>query len=103
MMFVKKNIEQRISNVRNQIVKTAFHGLTGNKGSVAIRFDCDDTSFAFLNVHLVHKQNAVWLRLENIREIINANFNYFNLAKHDYKCFFGDLNSRIDLPREEVM
>ena len=51
-MFVKKGREMSINNLSKHEVKTAFAGLTGNKGSVAIRFDYQDTSFMFMNVHL---------------------------------------------------
>lgn len=33
-------------------VKTGLSGIIGNKGCVAIRFNYEDTSFAFLNVDL---------------------------------------------------
>ena len=40
-------------------IKTGTKGLTANKGSVALRFNFEDTSFMFLNCHLVSGQNKV--------------------------------------------
>jgi inositol-1,4,5-trisphosphate 5-phosphatase len=40
-------------------VKTGFSGIAGNKGSVAIRFQFDNTSFAFTNVHLTSGQSEI--------------------------------------------
>ena len=41
--------------------------MTGNKGSVGIRFNFEDTSFAFIDVHLESGQSAIDQRLENVR------------------------------------
>ena len=47
-------------------------------------------------------------RLEHVRQIYNDTFNEFSFSLtqekcfHDYKCFFGDMNFRIDLPTSEV-
>ena len=77
--------------------------MTGNKGSVSVRFNYEDTSFAFLNSHLESGQNATAERMEHVRQIFNDSFNDFGVCMtqdkcfHDYKCFFGDMNFRIDL------
>lgn len=86
-------------------VKSGFSGIAGNKGSVGIRFNYEDTSFAFINVHMAagSDQKALAERLENVRQIYNDTFQDFSVANtqekcyHDYKCFFGDMNFRIDL------
>ncbi len=41
--------------------------MTGNKGCVAIRFCFDQTSFAFINVHMESGQNKVCERLDHVR------------------------------------
>ena len=108
IMFVKDEHRQKISVLRKVKVKTGFSGMTGNKGSVSIRFNFEDTSFAFLNAHLESGQNATAERMEHVRQIFNDSFNDFSVCMtqdkcfHDYKCFFGDMNFRIDLPNHEV-
>jgi len=52
IMFVKEEHKKSIKGVRKCKVKTGLSGIAGNKGSVAIRFCFDNTSFAFINVHL---------------------------------------------------
>ena len=82
--------------------------MTGNKGSVALRFNFEDTSFAFVDVHLESGQNQNHERLENLKQIYNETFNDFSVSNSqeqcyiDYKCFFGDMNFRIQLPNKEV-
>ena len=57
----------KIKNLRKCKVKTGFSGMTGNKGSVAFRFNFEDTSLAFVNVHMEAGQKAIADRLENVR------------------------------------
>ena len=52
--------------------------MTGNKGSVGIRFNFNDTSFAFINLHLDGGLDNVKHRLESIKEIYNNNIKYFS-------------------------
>lgn len=52
MFFTLDEHKNRVSNIKSCKVKTGFAGKSGNKGSVAIRFSIDDTSFMFINCHL---------------------------------------------------
>ena len=52
MLFTKDIHKHRVSNLRACKVKTGFGGQSGNKGSVALRFNLDDSSFMFINCHL---------------------------------------------------
>ena len=52
VMFVKEEHKHKIKSIRKHKVKTGMSGMTGNKGSVALRFNFEDTSFAFVDVHL---------------------------------------------------
>lgn len=108
IMFAKQEHQTKLKCLRKVKVKTGFSGMTGNKGSVAIRFSFEDTAFAFINAHLESGQNAINERVEHVRQIYNDTFNDFSVHNtqekcyHDYKCFFGDLNFRVDLPNYEV-
>ena len=110
-MFVKKEVEMDINDMCKHEVKTANGGLTGNKGSVALRFDLKDTSFMFMNCHLAPHDNSHMERMENLRKNISENFNEFfknidcHTLGHNYKCVFGDFNSRMDQPitRKEIV
>lgn len=67
IMFVKEEHKHKIKGLRKVKVQTGLSGMTGSKGSVGIRFNFDDTSFAFTNVHLTSGKKEVKLRLENMR------------------------------------
>ena len=96
-----------MSKIRKKSVKTGFSGMAGNKGSVGVSFNYNDTSFAFMNVHMEAGQNKVAERLENVRQIYNETFDEFNnnegtnsSGNHDYFALIGDTNFRINLPNE---
>ena len=52
IMFAKYEHRDSIKHLRKVIVKSGFSGIAGNKGSVGIRFNFEDTSFALINVHM---------------------------------------------------
>jgi len=78
IMFIKEEHCPKIKYLKKCKVKTGFSGIAGNKGSVAIRFQFENTSFAFTNVHLTSGQNEINQRFENIRLIENETFNDFS-------------------------
>lgn len=109
-MFVKKEVEVEVNDMCKHEVKTGFGGLTGNKGAVALRFDLKDTSFMFMNCHLAPHDHSHMERMENLRKNISESFNEFSknvdtsTQGHNYKCVFGDLNSRMNnLTRDEIL
>lgn len=57
MLFVKDECKHKISAIRTSKVKTGLGGSSGNKGSVAIRFNYNHSSFAFINCHLTSGQS----------------------------------------------
>jgi hypothetical protein len=52
MLFVRDDSINSIKRMHTAKVKTGTSGMTANKGSTAIRFNYDDSSFMFLNCHL---------------------------------------------------
>lgn len=45
-------------------VKVGMGGFAANKGSVAVRFKIDQTTFAFLNCHLTAGEGKIYKRVE---------------------------------------
>lgn len=66
IMFAKEEIKENINNLKKFDVKTGFANIGGNKGCVAIRFQFNNTSFAFLNIHLASGKNSHSERMESL-------------------------------------
>ena len=102
LMYAKEAHLPKIRNVSTTNNKTGFGGHVGNKGSVSINFDFEESSFCFINCHLHHGQKKTARRNEDFRNNYHDTMNKFSHLVshekpfHDYKCFFGDLNYRID-------
>ena len=88
-------------------MKTSLSGIVGIKGCVALRFNYEDTSFAFLNVDLddgIQDQE----RLDNLNSIYNQAFRSLSVyntqekCSHDYKCIFGSFNFKNNLKKDEI-
>ena len=76
-MYVRDEIKPHVTEIKQLSLKTGYYGLTGNKGCVALRFKYFETSFAFINVHLEHRQTGTFNRLENLREVVSSTLNQF--------------------------
>lgn len=80
-------------------------GITKNKGSCALRFRVDDTSFAFLNCHLT-SGDAIKSRTEMFKQILNEAFSKAKTLPramaHNCVFLFGDLNFRVNLSNAQV-
>lgn len=55
MLISKKSITTRVLDIATS---SCNQGVSGNKGSVSVRFRIGDTSFCFLNCHLDHGQGV---------------------------------------------
>jgi synaptojanin len=51
-LFVRKQNLRKIHDIATSKVKLGFSGNMGNKGATLIRFNYEDTTFCFANVHL---------------------------------------------------
>ncbi|KAJ3055090.1 hypothetical protein HK097_011532, partial [Rhizophlyctis rosea] len=118
VVFVKDSgVGGRVTNVRSSCVKTGLKGYHGNKGGIATRFIIDDTSFCFVNCHLAAHQKEVSARNHDAAVILrDAKFDvgmyehmFVNggdgsmVLDHENIVWSGDLNYRLDLPREQVI
>lgn len=125
-VFVKITVRQIIKDIRTTNCGVGILGILGNKGSVAIRFKVNDTSFCFVNTHLRASQNQVIGRNEDFHMLLDKTIfptlykdnelykinrpsnqwstsDYYldkKISNHDYIYWVGDLNYRIDTNEE---
>jgi hypothetical protein len=74
IIFAKDTLWHRISKIEADTVKTGLAGTVGNKGACVIKFNIDDTSFVFVNVHMEAGGKATKERLQNLTEFHNRAF-----------------------------
>lgn len=87
-------------------VQAGWGGYGKNKGSVAMRFRIDQTTFAFLNCHLESGEGNVLKRLDMLKTILKEAFTEKKFAPdtahHNIAFIFGDLNFRIGMTNHEL-
>ncbi|KAJ3204188.1 hypothetical protein HK099_001235, partial [Clydaea vesicula] len=116
LVFVSEKNLESIKEVEVDTIKTGFGGIHGNKGSIAVRLLFFDTSICLVNVHLAAHQKEVLSRNNDICTILKDtqfpnlthNFNVnggdgSEILDHELVILSGDLNYRIERPREEVI
>ena len=85
---------------------TVIEALGMNKGSVAMRFKIDETTFALLNCHLKAGEGNVHERVEMLSLILENTFfrskGFPKDAEHQVIVVFGDLNFRVSLDNSKA-
>eukprot|EP01083_Nonionella_stella_P097613 274365_1 len=103
IVIVNKLYMFRIRDIKCKTVACGKGNIIGNKGAVAITMTFDETTFAFVNVHLVARAERFVQRMENIERIFknidSASMGTFAaidcLNQFHHVILFGDLNYRI--------
>ena len=94
IVFIKKDLIAHITNVGDNIVKTGFKNLIGNKGGVGVWFDVNDVSFLIVNCHLAAGSKGLLQRNIDFMHIMN---NIVPPGKEvNFLIFMGDLNYRVN-------
>lgn len=92
-------------------VKTGLGGRYGNKGAIAARLVCDDSSICFINCHLAAGQSHRKQRIKDLIEILETKGSFEDalptvvdayvgggdgamVSDHDVTILSGDLNFR---------
>jgi len=102
-VFAHVEHESKISCVESSKEATGIAHVVGNKGGVGIRFNFNETSLCFVGAHLAAHQEKVDDRNHDFMEILKG----LDLGEKGvdsiHTFFMGDLNYRIDLPRDRVV
>eukprot|EP01063_Lacrimia_lanifica_P031038 TRINITY_DN5042_c0_g5_i1.p1 TRINITY_DN5042_c0_g5~~TRINITY_DN5042_c0_g5_i1.p1 ORF type:complete len:439 (+),score=83.27 TRINITY_DN5042_c0_g5_i1:50-1318(+) len=104
-VWARVEVEQCLQNVELVSTATGFFNAFGNKGAVCARFGYAQKSFCFVNSHLAAHQHKLERRNQDHDRILNTTaFTHVpqRLLAHDVVFWFGDLNYRLNLPREVV-
>jgi len=108
VIFVKKELQEYVSDVSSCTVGTGLLGKMGNKGGVSIRFNLHQTSLCFINSHFAPHPEEIERRNQDFTEIcmrtvFQCDNEIFYIKDHDLIYWLGDLNYRLnDLTTDEV-
>jgi phosphatidylinositol-bisphosphatase len=72
IVFSRASLFNTLSDVRFSVVYTGGYGVTGNKGGIAIRFDCLDSSLCFVCAHFHANRDNVETRNSDFQNITDS-------------------------------
>jgi len=74
MMFVSSAVAGEIKNIESLKVKAGYLGLVGNKGTVSVKFDYKEKSFAFSCGHLEAGDDNLKARISQMNDLKKSKF-----------------------------
>ncbi|EFJ34077.1 hypothetical protein SELMODRAFT_451408 [Selaginella moellendorffii] len=110
-VWVRKDLRQYIHNVKVSCVGCGLMGYYGNKGSVAVSMNFDQTSFCFVCTHLTsgEREGDELRRHSDVIEILRRTTfsksddgSPASILAHDRVLWLGDLNYRLSLSNGET-
>lgn len=104
MIFVSGDSLNMIRNVEGANKKTGLHGMSGNKGAVAIRLDYASTSMCFVTAHLA-AGHANYLERNDDYHTISNGLEFGRrrgIIDHETVVWLGDFNYRIGIANEQA-
>ena len=105
-IYAKSAVHAKMRNIETRGARTGFFNSFGNKGAICARFELKGKFFCFINCHLAAHQERVGRRNKDhhrIRNITAFDSSPERLLEHDTVFWFGDLNYRLELSREQVV
>eukprot|EP01136_Pigoraptor_vietnamica_P011286 Opistho-1_new@49965 len=106
-VFARRSLRSAISCVRSGHVRTGIAKVAYNKGAVSVSFALYGRTFCFINSHLAAHQEKVRERAEDYHRIVSrldvGATDLYCTSEFDAVFWMGDLNYRIDLPRDIVL
>lgn len=104
-IFIRSSLIQKVKNVEIASKKTGLGGMTGNKGSVAIRMNFSGTDLGFVCSHFSAGQVNIEARnydMEQASRDLTFAHNK-TIAHHSNIIWMGDFNYRVDLARVDAL
>lgn len=103
-LFSKRKLLERVSGIKLWKADVCSIGHANNKGTVALKFKVDDTSFLVINTHLDSHAGDVVKRCENLMQIVDeAIGSKPNLIdRRTVAVVLGNFNFHIDLPENKI-
>ena len=105
-LFCMRKCVSKIKEMYVCKVPTGVGGFAKNKGSVAMHFKIDDSTFAMVNCHLQHGEGQISKRNAQLKLILDECFKqnkaFPKALDHNFLFVFGDLNFRVQKPNKEV-
>jgi tetratricopeptide (TPR) repeat protein len=108
IVMVRRRFASSCTNVKMRKVPCGHLGKVGNKGAVAVAFQLLNSRFCFVTAHLAAHDEKFAERNTDMQNIMlglkslvppgMSPLNYFHAL-----FFFGDLNYRVEMPREQVL
>ena len=103
LVFVRKDVQ--VGDVESTTVKTGLKGYAGNKGGVVVRLTVNGAPISLVTSHLAAGQSHTVDRARDFHTIMKkARFRSGrSIINSDAIIWMGDLNYRVELPREKVL
>mmetsp|Transcript_41564 Transcript_41564/g.67455 ORF Transcript_41564/g.67455 Transcript_41564/m.67455 type:complete len:409 (+) Transcript_41564:103-1329(+) len=104
IIYVRRQYQHQVSNIRLSLLPTGLGGMLGNKGAIAVRFDWGGTSVCVVNVHMAAFDKNIDQRNKEYHMIVSRTSwgDEQTLFDHDFVFWLGDLNYRVSEKRAVV-
>jgi hypothetical protein len=108
VVFVRRELYYYVTRLKTSTVATGLAKVIGNKGGSGVAFDLFDTRLCFIGSHLAARidRRRMELRNQHYRDImkdLNFSDNGDNHHEFDHVFWMGDLNYRIEMPRDTII
>jgi len=104
--FVRESLKDQIHNTKTLDIECS-RSKTTIKGAICIRFEIGQRSYSFASVHLTADQETenYEARIQDFHKVSNSNYNDKSLGfpDHDFVCWLGDVNFRVNLDRKDII
>jgi len=104
--YVRESFKENIHNQYTMAVQCSLSKTT-IKGAICIRFEIGHHSYSFASVHFTADQETenYEARIQDYHKVAKSQYNEneITFSDHDFVCWVGDVNFRVNLPQQEIL